>query len=104
MSGGKRLSDLLELREEVVDHMFDLRRFGREQNQLLVGQVELQHVLRRDRHKQDVRVAAQGVKGQEVRLTSKQVRILLKWSKFYISLLRTASNISVVRRRKTPMQ
>lgn len=78
MSGEKCLSDLLELREEVVDHMFDLRRFGREQNQFLIGQVELQHVLRWDRHKQDVRVAAQGVKGQEVRLTSKQVKILLK--------------------------
>ena len=41
--------------------MFDLRGLGREQDQLLVGQVELQHVLGRDRHKQDVRVAAQEV-------------------------------------------
>lgn len=50
-------SDLLKLCEEVVDHVFDLRGLGREQDQLLVGQVELQHVLRRNRHEQDVRVA-----------------------------------------------
>ena len=41
-------SDLLQLREEEVDHVFDLRGLGREQDQLLVGQVELQHVLRRN--------------------------------------------------------
>jgi len=57
----KSVSDLLELCEEVVDHMFDLRGLGREQDQLLIGQVELQHVLRWNRHKQDVRVAAQEV-------------------------------------------
>ncbi len=61
-------SDLLDLCEEVIDHVFDLRGLGREQNQLLIGQVELQHVLRRNRHKQDVRVAAQEAicKNQEV--------------------------------------
>lgn len=51
--------DLLELCEEVVDHVFDLRGLGREQDQLLVDQIELQHVLGWNRHKQDVRVAEQ---------------------------------------------
>lgn len=38
-------SDLFYLSEEVVNHVFDLRGLGGEQDQLLVGQVELQHVL-----------------------------------------------------------
>lgn len=50
-------SDLLDLCEEVVDHLFDLRGLGGEQNQLLVGQVELQHIIRRNGHEQDVGVA-----------------------------------------------
>lgn len=67
-----RPSDLLKLREEVVDHVFDLRGLGREQDELFIGQVELQHVLGRDRHEEDVRVAAQEVirskrKGPEVK-------------------------------------
>lgn len=41
--------------------MFDLRRLGREQDELLVGEVELQHVFRGDGHKQDVRVAVEEV-------------------------------------------
>lgn len=53
------LSDLLYLGEEVVDHVLDLQGLGGEQDQFLVGQVELQHVLWRNWHKQDVRVAAQ---------------------------------------------
>lgn len=39
------ISDLFYLGEEVVDHVFDLRSLGGEQNQLLGDQVELQHVL-----------------------------------------------------------
>ncbi len=54
-------SDLFKFCEEEVDHVFDLRGLGREQDQLLIGQVELQHVLGRNRHKQDVRVAVQEV-------------------------------------------
>lgn len=38
-------SNLLELCEEVVDHVLDLRGLGRKQDQLLIDQVELQHVL-----------------------------------------------------------
>lgn len=56
-----RPPDLLKLCEEVVDHVFDLRGLGREQDELFIGQVELKHVLGRDRHEEDVRVAAQEV-------------------------------------------
>lgn len=67
-----RPSDLLKLCEEVVDHVFDLRGLGREQDELFIGQVELEHVLGRDRHEEDVRVAAQEAirrkrKGSEVK-------------------------------------
>lgn len=67
-----RPSDLLKLCEEVVDHVFDLRGLRREQDELFIGQVELEHVLGRDRHEEDVRVAAQEVirrkrKGPEVK-------------------------------------
>lgn len=67
-----RPSDLLKLCEEVVDHVFDLRGLGREQDELFIGQVEFEHVLGRDRHKEDVRVAAREVirrkrKGPEVK-------------------------------------
>lgn len=58
----QRPSDLLKLCEEVVDHVFDLRGLGREQDKLFIAQVELKHVLGRDRHEEDVRVAAQEVK------------------------------------------
>lgn len=54
-------SDLFKLCEEVVDHVLDLRSLGGEQDELLIGQVELQHVLRRNGHKQDVRVAEREV-------------------------------------------
>lgn len=54
-------SDLFKLCEEVVDHVLDLRGFGGEQDELLIGQVELQHVLRRNGHEQDVRVAEREV-------------------------------------------
>lgn len=68
----RRPSDLLKLCEEVVDHVFDLRGLGREQDKLFIAQVELKHVLGRDRHEEDVRVAAQEVirrkrKGPEVK-------------------------------------
>lgn len=69
-------SDLLELCEEVVDHVFDLRGFGGEQNQLLIGQVELQHIIRWNRHKQDVRVAGKEAvcKNQEVTEKEREVK------------------------------
>lgn len=53
----ERPSDLFELCEEVVDHVFDLWGLGGEQDQLLADKVELQHIIRWNGHKQDVRVA-----------------------------------------------
>ena len=46
-----------DLADEGVYEVFDLQGFGWEQDQLLIGQVELQHVLWRDGYKQDVCVA-----------------------------------------------
>lgn len=45
------------MRDEEINYMFDLRCFGREQDQFLIHQIKLQHVLRGDGHKQDVCVA-----------------------------------------------
>lgn len=73
-------SDLFKLCEEVVDHVLDLRGLGGEQDELLVGQVELQHVLRRNGHEQDVRVAEQEVmqnKSIEAPSTSSNVSLFV---------------------------
>ena len=48
---------LLDLIDEGVDEMFDLPCLGWEQDQFLIGQIELQHVLRGDGYKQDVCIA-----------------------------------------------
>lgn len=45
------------MRDEEIYHMFDLRCFGREQNQFLIHQIKLQHVWRGDGNEQDVCVA-----------------------------------------------
>lgn len=55
-------SHLLELCDEIVDHGLHLRGFGGEEDQLLVGQVELQHVVGGDGHEQDIGVAGSGGK------------------------------------------
>lgn len=45
--------------DEGVYEMFDLWSFSREQDQLLIGQIELQHVFGGDGHKQDVCITEQ---------------------------------------------
>lgn len=45
---------LFDLIDEGVYEMFDLWGLGWEQDQFLIGQIELQHVLRGDGYKQDV--------------------------------------------------
>lgn len=49
--------DLLQLQDEVVHQRLDLVSSGGEEDELLAGQVELQHVLGGNGHKQDVREA-----------------------------------------------
>lgn len=48
---------LFDLIDERVYEVFDLWCLGWEQYELLIGQIELQHVLRWDGHKQDVGIA-----------------------------------------------
>lgn len=48
---------LFDLIDEHVYEVFDLWCLGWEQYELLIGQIELQHVLRWDGHKQDVGIA-----------------------------------------------
>ncbi len=50
-------TDLFQLCDKVVNHGFDLGSFGREQNQFLIGEVELQHVFGRNGDEHDVCVA-----------------------------------------------
>ena len=56
---------LFDLIDEGVYEMFDLWCFGWEQDQLLIGQIELQHVLWRDGHEQDVCVTEK-IQGKQV--------------------------------------
>lgn len=58
----KNTPDLLELRDEGVDHALDLRCFRREQDQFLARQIQLQHVRRRDGDEEDVRVPERTIK------------------------------------------
>lgn len=57
--------NLFQLRDEDIDHVLDLWRFGREQDQLLVQQMKLQHVRRRGGDKQDLSVAANQIKNNK---------------------------------------
>lgn len=61
----KRTTNLFQLRDEDIDHVLDLWRFGREQDQLLVQQMKLQHVGRRGGDKQDLGVAANQIKSNK---------------------------------------
>lgn len=54
-------TDFFQLCDEVVNHGFDLRSFGREQNQFLIDEVELQHVFGRNGDEHDVCIAARGL-------------------------------------------
>lgn len=55
--GWQGVLHLFDLADEGVDEVFDLRCLGGEQDQLLVGQIELQHVFGWDGYKQDVCIA-----------------------------------------------
>lgn len=51
------MKNLLQLRDEEIDHVLDVWSFSREKDQLLVQQIKLQHVGRRDGDEEDVGVS-----------------------------------------------